>query len=67
METKSNFSLTKKCFLLINFSNGKQTHESLKSDFLNTTFHEINGPKNLFMKNKCQVILLIILYLFHNK
>jgi hypothetical protein len=40
LETKLNFSLTRKCFPLIgkcfaltNFSNGKQTQESLESDF----------------------------------
>jgi len=33
METKPNFSLTGKCFSLTNFSNGKQTRESLESDF----------------------------------
>jgi hypothetical protein len=33
METKPNFFLTGKCFSLTNFSNGKQTRESLESDF----------------------------------
>jgi len=33
LKTKPNFSLTGKCFPLINFSNGKQTHESLESGF----------------------------------
>jgi hypothetical protein len=47
MEIKSIFSLTKTCFLFINFSNGKQTNESLKSNFLKTTFHEINGAKKI--------------------
>jgi hypothetical protein len=42
LETKSNFSLTGKCFPLINFSNGKQTQESLESEF----------PENKFQKNK---------------
>jgi hypothetical protein len=36
LETKPNFSLTGKCFPLTNFSNGKQTHESLKNDFPET-------------------------------
>jgi len=47
MEIQSIFSLTKTCFLLINFSNDKQTNKSLKSDFLKTTFHEINGTKKI--------------------
>ena len=38
LETKLNFSLTKKCFLLTNFSNGKQIQESLENNFLKTTF-----------------------------
>jgi hypothetical protein len=49
LETKSNFpltgkffSLTEKCFPLTNFSNDKQTQESLKSGFPKTTFREIN-------------------------
>jgi len=33
LETKPNFTLTGKCFALINFSNGKQTQKSLESDF----------------------------------
>jgi hypothetical protein len=42
LETKPNFSLTGKCFLLTNFSNGKQTQESLENDFPKTTFQKIN-------------------------
>ena len=49
LKTKSNFSLTEKCFLLtrkyfslINFSNDKQTQESLKNGFLKITFQKIN-------------------------
>jgi hypothetical protein len=38
------FPLTGKCFPLINFPNVKQTHESLKSSFLKTTFRETNTP-----------------------
>jgi hypothetical protein len=41
-ETKPNFSLTGKCFPLTNFSNGKQTQESLESGFPETTFRETN-------------------------
>jgi hypothetical protein len=33
MKTKPNFSLTGKCFSLTNFSNGKQTQESLRNHF----------------------------------
>jgi hypothetical protein len=49
LETKPNFSLTgkcfpltEKCFPLTNFCNGKQTQESLESDFLKTIFRETN-------------------------
>jgi hypothetical protein len=38
LETKPNFPLTEKCFPLTNFSNGKQTQESLESGFPETTF-----------------------------
>jgi hypothetical protein len=33
LKTKLNFHLTGKCFPLTNFSNGKQTQESLESGF----------------------------------
>jgi hypothetical protein len=42
LETKSNFSLTGKCFPLINFSNGKQTQESLESEFPENKFQKTN-------------------------
>jgi hypothetical protein len=42
LKTKLNFSLTGKCFLLTNFSNGKQTQESLKSSFPESEFRETN-------------------------
>jgi hypothetical protein len=42
LKTKPNFSLTEKCFPLTNFSNGKQTQESLGSDFPETTFWKTN-------------------------
>jgi uncharacterized protein YozE (UPF0346 family) len=42
LKTKSNFSLSGKCFLLINFSNGKQTQESLENNFPETTFWKTN-------------------------
>jgi hypothetical protein len=36
------FPLTGKCFPLINFSNGKQTQENLKSGFPEREFRETN-------------------------
>jgi hypothetical protein len=42
LETKSNFSLTGKCFPLTNFPNGKQKQENLESGFPKTTFRETN-------------------------
>jgi hypothetical protein len=45
LETKPNFSLTGKCFSLTNFSNDKQTQESLESGFPETTFRETNMAK----------------------
>jgi hypothetical protein len=46
--------LTGKCFPLTNFSNGKQTQESLESDFPETTFRKTNTVKreNTFLKTK---------------
>jgi hypothetical protein len=54
LKTKPNFSLTRKCFLLTNFSNGKQTQESLESDFPKTTFQKTNTAKrkNTFLETK---------------
>jgi hypothetical protein len=40
--TRKCFSLIEKCFPLTNFSNGKQTQESLESGFPKTTFRETN-------------------------
>jgi hypothetical protein len=45
LKTKPIFSLTEKCFPLSNFSNGKQTQESLESDFPETTIRKINTAK----------------------
>jgi hypothetical protein len=42
LEIKPNFPLTGKCFSLTNFPNGKQTQESLESDFPEITFQETN-------------------------
>jgi hypothetical protein len=42
LEAKPNFPLTGKCFPLTNFSNDKQTQESLESDFPENEFQETN-------------------------
>jgi hypothetical protein len=42
LEIKLNFPLTGKCFPLTNFSNGKQTQESLESGFPESEFRETN-------------------------
>jgi len=47
LETKPNLSLNGKCFLLTNFSNGKQTQENLKSDFPKSEFQETNTALGL--------------------
>jgi len=54
LKTKPNFPLTRKCFSLTNFSNGKQTQESLESGFLKTTFRKTNTAKreNIFLETK---------------
>jgi hypothetical protein len=54
LKTKPNFPLTGKCFPLTNFSNGKQTQESLESGFPKTTFRKTNTAKrkNTFLKTK---------------
>jgi hypothetical protein len=54
LKTKPNFPLTEKCFPLTNFSNCKQTQESLESGFPETTFWKINTAKreNTFLKTK---------------
>jgi hypothetical protein len=54
LKTKPNFPLTGKCFLFYNFSKGKQTQKSLKSDFPETTFQKTNTTKkeNIFMETK---------------
>jgi hypothetical protein len=45
MDIKPNFSLTGKCFLLTNFSNSKQTQESLKKDFQESLSAKQTRPK----------------------
>jgi hypothetical protein len=54
LKTKPNFSLTGKCFPLTNFSNDKQTQESLESGFPEITFRKTNTAKreNTFLKTK---------------
>jgi hypothetical protein len=54
LKTKLNFPLTGKCFPLTNFSNGKQTQESLESGFRETTFRKTNTAKreNTFLESK---------------
>jgi hypothetical protein len=42
LETKLNFSLTEKCFSLINLSNDKYTQKSLKNNFLKSEFKKKN-------------------------
>ena len=53
-QNKLNFPLTGKYFPLTNFSNGKQTQESLESDFPETTFRKTNIAKreNTFLETK---------------
>jgi hypothetical protein len=54
LKTKPNFPLTRKYFSLTNFSNDKQTHESLKSGFPEITFQKTNTikRKNTFLETK---------------
>jgi len=60
LKTKPNFSLTGKCFPLTNFSNDKQTQESLESGFPKTTFRKTNIAKreNTFLKTKPNFFLI---------
>jgi hypothetical protein len=53
-ENQAKFSFNWKVFLLTTFSNGKQTHESLESDFPETTFRKTNTAKreNTFLETK---------------
>jgi hypothetical protein len=54
LKTKLNFLLTGKCFPLTNFSNDKQTQESLESGFPETTSRKTNTSKreNIFLEIK---------------
>ena len=65
LKTKPNFSLTGKCFLLTNFPEGKQTHESLKSDFTENKFREtntvliiLNLTSNSFTRFNSEILIL---------
>jgi len=58
MKTKPNFPLTGKCFPLTNFSNGKQTQESLESGFPETTFRKTNTAKGKTLSWKLNQIFL---------
>jgi len=58
LKTKPNFPLTGKCFPLTNFSNGKQTHESLESSFPETTFRKTNTAKGKTLSWKPNQIFL---------
>jgi hypothetical protein len=59
LKTKPNFSLTGKCFPLTNFSNDKQTQESLESGFPETTFRKTITAKNenTFLETKLNFLL----------
>jgi hypothetical protein len=59
LKTKPNFLLTGKYFPLTNFSNGKQTQESLKSGFPESIFRKTNTSKrkNTFLKTKLNFFL----------
>jgi len=65
LKTKPNFSFTGKCFPLTNFSNGKQTQESLESDFLETTFRKTNTAKGKTLSWKPSQIFLWPKSVFH--
>jgi hypothetical protein len=61
IKIKLNFSFTEKCFPLTNFYNGKQTQESLKSDFQKSEFQKINIAKiNLLIKTRIILKLIIL-------
>jgi hypothetical protein len=63
LETKPNFPLTGKCFLLTNFSNGKQTQESLESGFSKTTFRETNTALMGFQSHTRKIKPSFIIYI----
>jgi len=53
LKTKPNFPLTGKCFPLTNFSNGKETQESLESGFLETKLNFSLTRKCFSLTGKC--------------
>ena len=57
LKTKPNFSLTGKCFPLINFPEDKQTQESLESGFPESEFRETNGALSILL-NFNQLLIL---------
>jgi hypothetical protein len=61
LKTKLNFTLTKKCFPLINFLNVKQTQENLKSNFPESEFRETNIALDLAETYKLKVIYIIVI------
>jgi hypothetical protein len=58
LKTKPNFPLTGKCFLLTNFSNGKQIHESLESGFRKSLSEKQTQPKGKTLSWKPNQIFL---------
>ena len=58
LKTKPNFPFTGKCFPLTTFPNGKQTQESLESDFPETTFRKTNIAKGKILSWKPSQIFL---------
>ena len=69
LKTKPNFSLNEKCFPLTNFSNGKQTQESLESGFpkkkklTGKWFPLISNGSFFFMYIKNDISMLYVSYL----
>jgi hypothetical protein len=55
LETKPNFTLTEKRFLLINFPNVKQTQKSLKSNLLKSEFRKHSSSPKIISKLKLRI------------
>jgi hypothetical protein len=62
--TRKCFPLTGKCFPLTNFSNGKQTQESLESGFPENEFRETNMALENLLLSLCHHCTLSCLYWF---
>jgi hypothetical protein len=58
LKTNPNFPLTGKCFLLTNFSNSKQTQESLESGFRKSLSGKQIQPKGKTLSRKPNQIFL---------